>query len=70
MIQKKTLYYAANTGHEAATRLLLESGADITEEDFNGRTVLYKAADNGYEGIVRLLLDNVTDVARVLQGIL
>jgi hypothetical protein len=45
-------------------RLLLESGADIAETDFDGRTVLHKAADNGYEALAQLLLELGADVTR------
>ncbi|KAH8889895.1 hypothetical protein GQ53DRAFT_651324, partial [Thozetella sp. PMI_491] len=50
------LLLAAENGHEAVVRLLLDSGASIEVKD-NGRTPLLLAAKNGREAVVRLLLD-------------
>ncbi|KAI0121771.1 hypothetical protein BJ170DRAFT_737129 [Xylariales sp. AK1849] len=51
------LFGAAENGHEAAVRLLLDRGATIDAKDLNGQTPLFGAAEDGYEAVVRLLLD-------------
>ncbi|KAK0716794.1 heterokaryon incompatibility protein-domain-containing protein, partial [Lasiosphaeria miniovina] len=48
---------AAESGHEAVVRLLLEKGASIDLKDNYGRTPLSRAAANGHEAVVRLLLE-------------
>ncbi|KAH7478382.1 hypothetical protein FOMA001_g9748 [Fusarium oxysporum f. sp. matthiolae] len=52
------LSWAAENGHEAVVRLLLDRGAYIEAADKHyGRTPLSWAAENGHEAVVRLLLD-------------
>ena len=48
------LMWAANRGHEAVVRLLLEQGANIDAKDEIGETALMRAAHGGTEIIVRL----------------
>ncbi|OGM46404.1 hypothetical protein ABOM_004744 [Aspergillus bombycis] len=50
-----SLTLAAENGHEAVVKLLLERGTDIGEHGFNW-TLLEHAAKNGHEGVVKLLL--------------
>jgi hypothetical protein len=51
------LSWAAENGHEAVIRLLLESGkVDVNMKDDYSRTPLWWAAKNGHEAIVGLLL--------------
>ncbi|KAL6890890.1 ankyrin repeat-containing domain protein [Trichoderma evansii] len=61
MIEKKAmtpLHHAADNGHEAVVRLMLESGSNLEskEYEYGGRTPLSWAAENGHEAVVRLLL--------------
>ncbi|KAK6529978.1 hypothetical protein TWF694_003353 [Orbilia ellipsospora] len=49
------LSWAAENGHEAVVRLLVERGADMEAADNVHRTPLSWAAKNGHEAIVRLL---------------
>jgi len=48
---------AAENGHEAVVKLLLEtSKANINSKDKDGRTLLSWAAENEHEAVVKLLL--------------
>ncbi|KAJ4128287.1 hypothetical protein NW754_002279 [Fusarium falciforme] len=49
------LSWAAEEGHEAAVRLLVDKGANIEAKDKFGRTPLSRAAGNGHEAVVKLL---------------
>ncbi|KAK0716128.1 hypothetical protein B0H67DRAFT_464709, partial [Lasiosphaeris hirsuta] len=49
------LWRAAENGHEAVVRLLLDTGAAVDAKDKDGRTPLWRAAENGHEAVVRLL---------------
>jgi hypothetical protein len=52
------LSWAAENGHEAVVKLLLEKGADIESKDSkDSRTPLLWAARNGHEAVVNLLLE-------------
>jgi len=52
------LSWAADKGHEAVVRLLLDKGAAVDAKDKQyGRTALSWAADKGHQGVVRLLVD-------------
>ncbi|MBE3049891.1 ankyrin repeat domain-containing protein, partial [Candidatus Bathyarchaeota archaeon] len=51
------LLSAAENGHEAIVKLLLEKGAYIEAKDSSGWTPLLSAAENGHEAIVKLLLE-------------
>ena len=55
------LSWAADIGHEAVVRLLLDTGTvDADSKDNAGWTPLWRAAENGHEAVVRLLLDTGT----------
>jgi ankyrin repeat protein len=57
------LLWAAENGHEAVVRQLLEHKADINAKTNNNRwTALYVAAESGHEAVVRLLLEHKADV--------
>ncbi|KAE8141403.1 ankyrin repeat-containing domain protein [Aspergillus pseudotamarii] len=51
-----SLSRAANGGHEAVVKLLLEWNAGTEEKSRKGDTPLIMAADNGHEAVVRALL--------------
>ena len=52
------LSWAAERGHEAVVKLLLETGkVDVDSKDRYGRTPLSWAADRGHEAVVKLLLE-------------
>jgi ankyrin repeat domain-containing protein 50 len=51
------LLWAAQKGHEAAVKLLLERGAELETKDKDGQTPLLWAAQNGDEAVVKLLLE-------------
>jgi ankyrin repeat protein len=46
---------AAEKGHEAVVRLLLEKGADLNAKTRDGKTALHLAAEEGHETVVQLL---------------
>ena len=56
------LHWAAEKGHLAMARLLLEKGADINAKDDDDETALHRAAWSGYDGVVRLLLEKGADI--------
>ncbi|KAL9570478.1 hypothetical protein ACKAV7_005409 [Fusarium commune] len=51
------LEWAAEEGHEAVVRMLLDRGACTEAADKEGMTPLLRAAGNGHKAIVQLLLD-------------
>ena len=59
---RTSLFWAAESEHEAIVRLLLDKGADIEARDSSGRTSLLHVAQHGPETIVRLLLDRGADI--------
>ncbi|KAJ9659039.1 hypothetical protein H2198_003328 [Neophaeococcomyces mojaviensis] len=55
---KTPLTWAAEKGHEAVVKLLVENGADLEAKDKkHGRTPLLWAAEKGHEAVVKLLLE-------------
>jgi ankyrin repeat protein len=56
------LSWAAEKGHEAVVKLLLDKNADVESKDTNGRTPLSWAAEEGHEAVVKLLLDKNADI--------
>ncbi|XP_043088851.1 transient receptor potential cation channel, subfamily N, member 1 isoform X3 [Puntigrus tetrazona] len=52
------LHLAAAGGHTEVVKVLLDSGASVTEEDTSGYTPLHLAALSGHENVVRLLLNS------------
>ena len=57
------LMAAAQHGHEAVAKLLLDHGADVAAADSNGVTALMAAAQHGHAEVEKLLLDHGADVA-------
>ena len=57
-LDDSALYAAADRGHAAAARLLVERGADINQLNSLGETALMAAASRAYPEIVTLLLEN------------
>ena len=52
------LSYAAESGHEAVVKLLIErDDVEADSKDFSGRTPLSYAAGSGHEAVVKLLLE-------------
>jgi ankyrin repeat protein len=58
----KALYLAAEAGHELTMQMLLDNGANISAQDWEGSTALDWAVPSGNENMVRLLLRNGADV--------
>ena len=56
------LIIAADFGHLAICRLLLDKGAQLEAKDVNSHTPLHYAADQGHVEIVRLLCDRGADI--------
>jgi ankyrin repeat protein len=62
---KTALMGAAEGGHEAVVRLLVNRGADVNakkDDDHGEETALMGAAEGGHEAVVRLLVDHGADV--------
>ena len=55
---RTALHYAAEAGHAAVVKSLLDEGIPVDHLDSGERTALHLAAGNGYHEVVRLLLDN------------
>lgn len=55
---KRPLHLAADHGHVAIVRMLLENGAMKEVVDADGDTPLISAAWKGHHEVVRMLLDN------------
>jgi hypothetical protein len=58
--QTAALHNAAERGHEAVVRLLLEHDADIEAKNPLGTTALHDAADYGYAEALKTLLNGAT----------
>lgn len=52
------LSLAAQRGHEAIVKLLLEKGAGLGARDDDAKALLFYAVGEGHEAIVKLLLEN------------
>ena len=58
-----SLIRAAQYGHGAVTKLLLDNGARVAAVDISGKTALLAAAIGGSEVVTKVLLDHGADVA-------
>jgi ankyrin repeat protein len=56
------LMIAAEHGDKPMVDLLLRSGADVNDKNYDGEVALHYAALGGYKDIVQLLLDHKADV--------
>jgi ankyrin repeat protein len=57
------LSWAAESGHKAVVKLLLEKGADMESKDAEyGQTPLSWAAESGHEAVIKLLLGEGADI--------
>ena len=63
------LLHAARTGHERGLKIMLDSGADVNQVDFLGRTPLHIATEHGYERLVEILLQAGADINMTLHGL-
>ena len=62
------LVVAAEMGHDAIVRALLDAGADTDLAANDGATPLHIAADSGHDAIVRALLDAGADKTMLFHG--
>ena len=65
---QSSLRCAAQNGHEAVTKLLLDNGTHVAAVDINGRTALMHAAIGGSKVVAKVLLDHGADVAAADNG--
>jgi ankyrin repeat protein/nucleoside phosphorylase len=60
--RRTPLSWAAESGHEAIAKLLIDSNADLEIMSYSGRTALTWAAKNGHKTVVKLLLDKGANI--------
>jgi hypothetical protein len=65
---RKPLSWAAERGHEAVVKLLLEKRVDINAKDENGATALWLAVYEGNKAVVKLLLDHCKENGITVGG--
>ena len=62
------LYLAAQNGHGAVVRALVQAGADVDKAKDDGVTPHYIAAQIGHEAIVRVLIEAGADVNKATDN--
>jgi ankyrin repeat protein len=61
---------AAYAGHLEATRLLIETGADVNARRTNGATALVSAiTGGGHLEVIKVLVENGADVNASVKGV-
>ena len=58
---------AAQNGHEAVVRALIEAGADVNQATEEGETPLYIAAQDGREAVMRALIQAGADINKATE---
>lgn len=59
---RQPLHIAAEIGHSEVSRILIDSGAEVSAVDMDMSTPLHLASLKGHEAVVRLLLENGAEV--------
>ncbi len=68
--KRTPLMLAAEKGHEACVKTLLEAGADVTLQDAHNYTALFYAKKNGHETIVHMLEEMLSGKYQKQQALL
>lgn len=56
------LHMATKNGHFQAVKVLLDNGAYVNAQDYDGKTAIWYAAMQGYADIVQLLINNDAEI--------
>lgn len=57
---RTALFWAAQSGHEGAVRLLLDKTINVTSQDILGQTAVFYAVKAGHVNIVKLILEGAS----------
>ncbi|NGX63353.1 MAG: hypothetical protein KR126chlam6_00761 [Candidatus Anoxychlamydiales bacterium] len=60
-----SLMYAAKNGHIDTVLALIDKGAEVNKQDYNGRTALMHAAANGHKDTALALIERGADVNKI-----
>jgi ankyrin repeat protein len=58
---------AAQNGHEAVVKLLLQEDAEVKAAENDGWTALHSATLNGHEAVIKLRLQQGAEVGKTIQ---